>query len=269
MNIFPVGWCETNGYQLRPPRKAIGISSVLFAAVSWVDRDGKTCKSKLLQNYCWHRWIWKQAPRTENLCLVQLFPWLLGPAGSHTTAPKQAVLAWDPCMLYECVYECMGTIHESQWGDHTCVYTHPLVLCVLSCPSCSCHVADLVTDFTLLQVKGMLYHSFWAGIAGSSGAVMQTKMPTRWGFLEHWGCACLMWWNFLVKAEINLLGYFKLHQPASLWCRWVSCLMWWWLQTEILFSMWLRGNESPVYIVLGISFASHSLVFVISSSSFQ
>ncbi|NXE63674.1 SMBT1 protein, partial [Calcarius ornatus] len=23
MNIFPVGWCETNGYQLRPPRKAI------------------------------------------------------------------------------------------------------------------------------------------------------------------------------------------------------------------------------------------------------
>uniref|UniRef100_A0A8D2P7B6 Scm like with four mbt domains 1 n=1 Tax=Zosterops lateralis melanops TaxID=1220523 RepID=A0A8D2P7B6_ZOSLA len=24
MNIFPVGWCETNGYQLRPPRKAIG-----------------------------------------------------------------------------------------------------------------------------------------------------------------------------------------------------------------------------------------------------
>ncbi|NXD82374.1 SMBT1 protein, partial [Halcyon senegalensis] len=23
MNIFPVGWCETNGYQLKPPRKAI------------------------------------------------------------------------------------------------------------------------------------------------------------------------------------------------------------------------------------------------------
>ncbi|XP_019360746.1 PREDICTED: scm-like with four MBT domains protein 1 isoform X1 [Gavialis gangeticus] len=23
MNIFPVGWCETNGYQLRPPRRAI------------------------------------------------------------------------------------------------------------------------------------------------------------------------------------------------------------------------------------------------------
>lgn len=44
MNIFPVGWCETNGYQLRPPRKAIGISSVLFAVVSWVDRDGKTFK---------------------------------------------------------------------------------------------------------------------------------------------------------------------------------------------------------------------------------
>uniref|UniRef100_A0A8C9G2Z5 Scm like with four mbt domains 1 n=1 Tax=Pavo cristatus TaxID=9049 RepID=A0A8C9G2Z5_PAVCR len=31
MNIFPVGWCETNGYQLRPPRKAIGISCVPFA----------------------------------------------------------------------------------------------------------------------------------------------------------------------------------------------------------------------------------------------
>lgn len=35
MNIFPVGWCETNGYQLRPPRKAIGTSSLLFAEVGW------------------------------------------------------------------------------------------------------------------------------------------------------------------------------------------------------------------------------------------
>ena len=68
MNIFPVGWCETNGYQLRPPRKAIGISSVLFAVVSWVDRDGETFKSRLLQNYCWHHWIWKHSPCTENAC---------------------------------------------------------------------------------------------------------------------------------------------------------------------------------------------------------
>uniref|UniRef100_A0A8C3QJD8 Scm like with four mbt domains 1 n=1 Tax=Cyanoderma ruficeps TaxID=181631 RepID=A0A8C3QJD8_9PASS len=42
MNIFPVGWCETNGYQLRPPRKAIGTSPLLF-------------------NYCWHHGIWKHS----------------------------------------------------------------------------------------------------------------------------------------------------------------------------------------------------------------
>uniref|UniRef100_G1MQ60 Scm like with four mbt domains 1 n=1 Tax=Meleagris gallopavo TaxID=9103 RepID=G1MQ60_MELGA len=35
MNIFPVGWCETNGYQLRPPCKAIGISCVPFAVLSF------------------------------------------------------------------------------------------------------------------------------------------------------------------------------------------------------------------------------------------
>uniref|UniRef100_A0A803XQ64 Scm like with four mbt domains 1 n=1 Tax=Meleagris gallopavo TaxID=9103 RepID=A0A803XQ64_MELGA len=40
MNIFPVGWCETNGYQLRPPCKAIGISCVPFAVASWTVHDG-------------------------------------------------------------------------------------------------------------------------------------------------------------------------------------------------------------------------------------
>lgn len=90
MNIFPVGWCETNGYQLRPPRKAIGISSVLFAVVSWVGRGGETFKSRLLQNYCRHHWIWKHSPCTENPCLVQLFPWLLGPVGIHITTPKHS-----------------------------------------------------------------------------------------------------------------------------------------------------------------------------------
>lgn len=42
MNIFPVGWCETNGYQLRPPCKAIGISCVPFAVASWFNKDGET-----------------------------------------------------------------------------------------------------------------------------------------------------------------------------------------------------------------------------------
>lgn len=28
MNIFPVGWCETNGYQLRPPRRAVGMNII-------------------------------------------------------------------------------------------------------------------------------------------------------------------------------------------------------------------------------------------------
>lgn len=54
MDIFPVGWCETNGYQLRPPRKAIGISSVLFAVVSWFDRGGETSESRLLHSCFWH-----------------------------------------------------------------------------------------------------------------------------------------------------------------------------------------------------------------------
>uniref|UniRef100_A0A8C8REC5 Scm like with four mbt domains 1 n=1 Tax=Pelusios castaneus TaxID=367368 RepID=A0A8C8REC5_9SAUR len=36
MNIFPVGWCETNGYQLRPPRRAIDgcINLVFFPTLS-------------------------------------------------------------------------------------------------------------------------------------------------------------------------------------------------------------------------------------------
>lgn len=34
MNIFPVGWCETNGYQLRPPRRAVGMN-ILFTMIRW------------------------------------------------------------------------------------------------------------------------------------------------------------------------------------------------------------------------------------------
>uniref|UniRef100_A0A8C3QJB6 Scm like with four mbt domains 1 n=1 Tax=Cyanoderma ruficeps TaxID=181631 RepID=A0A8C3QJB6_9PASS len=51
MNIFPVGWCETNGYQLRPPRKAIGTSPLLF-------------------NYCWHHGIWKHSLCSRASVLV-------------------------------------------------------------------------------------------------------------------------------------------------------------------------------------------------------
>lgn len=29
MNIFPIGWCETNGYQLRPPRRAVGMNNMI------------------------------------------------------------------------------------------------------------------------------------------------------------------------------------------------------------------------------------------------
>lgn len=155
MNIFPVGWCETNGYQLRPPRKAIGISSVLFAVVSWVGRGGETFKSRLLQNYCRHHWIWKHSPCTENPCLVQLFPWLLGPVGIHITTPKHSrqccleTLArctsmWKQSISHnkEIVSVCMRT--------HLC-YAYTFVWAVLAM------VSDPDTDFTLelVQVKLM------------------------------------------------------------------------------------------------------------------
>uniref|UniRef100_A0A8D2JBB6 Scm like with four mbt domains 1 n=1 Tax=Varanus komodoensis TaxID=61221 RepID=A0A8D2JBB6_VARKO len=39
MNIFPVGWCETNGYQLRPPRRAIVVT------------NGKYCCPKIYFNH--------------------------------------------------------------------------------------------------------------------------------------------------------------------------------------------------------------------------
>ncbi|POI34092.1 hypothetical protein CIB84_002157, partial [Bambusicola thoracicus] len=48
MNIFPAGWCETNGYQLRSPRKAIGISCVPFAVANWFNKDGEIFRSKLV-----------------------------------------------------------------------------------------------------------------------------------------------------------------------------------------------------------------------------
>uniref|UniRef100_A0A8C3SVS1 Scm like with four mbt domains 1 n=1 Tax=Chelydra serpentina TaxID=8475 RepID=A0A8C3SVS1_CHESE len=46
MNIFPVGWCETNGYHLKPPRRAIGTSSVLFVITSSQGGDGKILSSR-------------------------------------------------------------------------------------------------------------------------------------------------------------------------------------------------------------------------------
>uniref|UniRef100_A0A8C4Y562 Scm like with four mbt domains 1 n=1 Tax=Gopherus evgoodei TaxID=1825980 RepID=A0A8C4Y562_9SAUR len=49
MNIFPVGWCETNGYQLRPPRRAIGTSSVLFVITIVI--NGKYCCPKIYFNH--------------------------------------------------------------------------------------------------------------------------------------------------------------------------------------------------------------------------
>lgn len=43
MNIFPVGWCETNGYQLRPPRRAVGMTNTIT-----ILQDGVECIAELI-----------------------------------------------------------------------------------------------------------------------------------------------------------------------------------------------------------------------------
>lgn len=44
MNIFPVGWCETNGYQLRPPRRAVGMNNT----ITIIRSDGVCCGIDLI-----------------------------------------------------------------------------------------------------------------------------------------------------------------------------------------------------------------------------